>query len=68
MDKPIIDIVGVKTDENGNYIALIDRYGSEISFNTTDGKKIPFNKEAVDRFLRKQEEARQLPEPPKEET
>jgi hypothetical protein len=59
MSKPVFDIVGVKTDENGNYIALIDRYDNEISFKTKDGEKIPFNKEAVDAFLRKQEEARQ---------
>lgn len=59
MNKPIFDIVGVKTDEKGNYIALIDRYGNEISFKTNDGKKIPFNKKAVDEFLRKQEAARQ---------
>ena len=59
MDKPIFDIVGVKTDENGKYIALIDRYGNEISFKTADGEQIPLNKEAVDAFLRKQEAARQ---------
>ena len=59
MDKPIFDIVDVKTDEKGNYIVLIDRYGNEISFKTEDGEIIPFNKTAVDEFLRKQQEARQ---------
>ena len=59
MAKPIFDIVDVKADEKGNYIALIDRYGNEISFKTEDGKNIPFNKDAVDAFLRKQQEARQ---------
>ena len=53
------DIVDVVTDENGNYIALVDRYGNEISFKTGDGKHIPFNKERVDELLRKQEEGRQ---------
>lgn len=59
MDNPIFDIVDVKTDEKGNYIALIDRYGNEISFKTENGGNIPFNKAAVDAFLRKQEGARQ---------
>lgn len=53
------DIVDVVTDENGNYVAIIDRYGNEISFKTDDGERIPFNKAAVDEFLRKQEVARQ---------
>ena len=59
MNEFMFDIVGVKTDEKGNYIALIDRYENEISFKTTNGEKIPFNKKAVDEFLRKQEAARQ---------
>ena len=52
------DIVDVVTDENGNYVALIDRYGNEISFKTGDGKRITFNKEMVDALLKKQEEGR----------
>jgi hypothetical protein len=59
MDNFAFDIVDAKKDENGNYVALIDRYGNEISFKTNDGKRIPFNKEAVENFLRRQEEARQ---------
>lgn len=59
MNEFMFDIVGVKTDEKGNYIALIDRYGNEIYSKTTDGEKIPFNKKAVDELLRKQEAARQ---------
>jgi hypothetical protein len=53
------DIVDVVTDENGNYVALVDRYGSEISFKTEDGEHLLFNKKMVDELLRKQEEARQ---------
>lgn len=53
------DIVGVVADENGNYVALVDRYGNEISFKTRDGKRIPFNKEMVDELLKKQERGRQ---------
>ena len=55
----VFDIVDVKQDKNGDYVALVDRYGNEIYFKTEDGERIPFNKEAVDAFLRKQEEARQ---------
>ena len=58
MNNFAFDIVDVKKDENGDYVALIDRYGNEISFKTNDGKQIPFDKEAVDAFLRKQEDAR----------
>ena len=49
---PVFDIVDVKTDDSGKYVALIDKFGNEISFNDADGNPIPFNKEAVDRFLR----------------
>ena len=49
---PVFDIVDVKQDADGNYIALIDKFGSEISFKDADGNAIPFNKEVVDKFLR----------------
>jgi hypothetical protein len=52
------DIVDVVTDKNGNYVALVDRYGNEISFKTEDGERLLFNKKMVDELLRKQEEAR----------
>ena len=48
----VFDIVDVKQDASGNYVALIDKSGYEISFKDGDGNPIPFSKEAVDRFLR----------------
>ena len=47
----VFDIVDVKQDESGNYVALIDKFGNEISFKDGDGNPIPFSKDAVDRFL-----------------
>ena len=53
---PIFDIVDVKTDENGNYIALIDRFGAEFSLKDSEGKPLFFRKEAIDSFLLKKGE------------